>query len=64
MLCLVIVGGIRSSVVARWTAGQQVAIDLAPGAWFIKKWALAMVVPGSVYPYSAELWPKAQIISF
>ena len=45
----------------QWSTGR--AINPAPGAWFITKFiSLAQVVPGPVWPYSAESWPKTPFI--
>ena len=59
-------GDIRSTVVARWTAGQRVERAIpAPGARFITKFiSLAQVVRGPVQPYSAESWPKTPPFPF
>ena len=44
-----------------WPTGCT--IDPAPGTWFITIFtSFAKVVPGPVYPYSSESWPKTSFI--
>ena len=55
-------GGVRGTVIARWTAGQQVERSILQRGISHNK--IPPIIPGCPRPSVAESWPRTPVISF